>query len=199
MRLPRLALLFCSIVLISVIPLLAQTSDFPRVEVFGGYQFVNGDAGPLQETADVITDFYDLPRLDIGNRFNAHGWDGSVQVNATSWLSGIFDVSGAYGKKEIDLLPLLVAGGYDTTGIGSAVARADLDDYSFMGGPQITIRNNKSFQPFVRALFGVVHGKEADNIYVNDSLSTATLSMTTPVSRSQLEAALMLQLLRTTQ
>ncbi len=55
------------------IPLLAQESEVPKVEIFGGYQFSH-----------------------LEGSVNANGWNASVTGNANRWLGGTADFSGVY-------------------------------------------------------------------------------------------------------
>ncbi len=73
------SIVFASVV---VLPLLAQ--DNPRVEAFGGYQFLH--AGNID---------------GIGDGANANGWNASAAVNFSNHVGIAADFSGSYNTEVI--------------------------------------------------------------------------------------------------
>ncbi len=61
------------IFLLGLVSLAAAAQDFPKAEVFGGYQYTRFDGG-----------------------VNANGWNGAATANFKSWLGVTGDFSGAY-------------------------------------------------------------------------------------------------------
>ncbi len=103
--------------------------DLPRVEVFGGYSYLNADFNK-NDTG--------IPRQSF------NGWEASVSVNANRWLAAEGGVSGYY--KTIDVGSLF--------NIGPIGVDVSASDYAFAGGPRLNFRPG-----FVHALLGVNHIK----------------------------------------
>jgi opacity protein-like surface antigen len=107
-------------------PVLAQ--DYPKAEVFGGYQFLRA------ESADIVT----------GGSANFNGWDASATANLNKWFGVEGDFSGSYKTQSVND-PLV--GNIDFS----------LRDYAYMFGPVVKMRQNERFEPFAHALFGGNH------------------------------------------
>lgn len=71
----------------------------------------------------------------------SNGWNASVAGNFNKWLSAVADFNGQYTDTS-------------ETGISEKIK-----SYSYLFGPQLSIRKNKRVTPFVRALFGGAHIK----------------------------------------
>ncbi|MGD0790268.1 MAG: hypothetical protein ABR920_00740 [Terriglobales bacterium] len=124
------------LVLVSLLsfPLMAQ--DYPKAEVFGGYQYMH---------------FNDVGGCGYSNGFgcpsiNFNGWDASVTGYFSKYLGVTGDFSGNYGSfKET----FTVSGTSVTVNFPTHV-------YSFTGGPVVAYREGK-VNPFAHALFGGAH------------------------------------------
>jgi len=83
---------------------------------------------------------YSYLRLDedLNNDRDLNGWNASVTQNLIKWLGVTADFSGHYGSTSV----FVVTGG-------------DLSAYSFLFGPQFTLRKFGKFQPFGHVLLGV--------------------------------------------
>jgi hypothetical protein len=147
---------------------LAHCQNTPQWELFGGGQYTNADTGALQDEVNAVTQSYGLPPVDIGRHQNGYGWNFSLQENSKSWWGGVFDLSGSYETKNIDLTQQLVAGGIIPPG-STANLRAKPSAYTFAFGPQFTYRP-KRIQPFVRIMFGAAHARETAALFVNKAL-----------------------------
>lgn len=67
------------VAILGLVSFSAAAQDYPKVEIFGGYQFTH-----LKPSG------------------SANGWDASITANFTKWLGGTADFSGAY-KPEATL------------------------------------------------------------------------------------------------
>jgi hypothetical protein len=76
-----------------------------------------------------------------------------------NWFGGVVDVSGNYGTKR---LTVLSSGGVTVT------TRTRLRSYTFMGGPQLSLRRSSRFQPFGRALLGGAWYSDSTNVLANN-------------------------------
>lgn len=90
-------------------PVFAQ--DAPRVEVFGGYSYLNIDTNGLT------------------SRQSANGWEASVSGNFNRWFAVEGSVAGYYKTYTVDLDPL-----------GLGIVDVDVHDYSYLAGPRINFR-----------------------------------------------------------
>lgn len=119
--------------------------DNPQWELYGGYQYTRFNTGNAQSELNLATQALGLPTLQLGSHLNLSGWNTSLQENSNHWLGGVLDFSGNYTTRSLVLLQL--------PGITDAL-RDRIRFYTFMGGPQVTMRKSGRLQPFARALFG---------------------------------------------
>jgi len=157
------------LVLISLIFLVAVAAaqDNPQWELFGGFQYTRFNAGSAQNSLNLATQLLGVPPLALGSHVNLSGWNLSLQENTNSWVGGVIDFSGNYVTKNF--IVLQVPGTTDTL-------RDRIRFYTFMAGPQVTMRRSGRLQPFARALFGGAHLKVEDTGLVNGAPATPTLS-----------------------
>lgn len=85
---------------------------------------------------------YTQTNLTPGQSTSLNGWNGSVEMKVLPLLGLVADVSGHYGSQDTTVL-----------GIGG---QANLSEYNFLFGPQLSFKVGK-FRPFVHALFGGAH------------------------------------------
>lgn len=123
----------------------AVGQDNPQWELFGGYQYTRFNTGNAQNELNLAAQTLGIPALQLGSHLNLSGWNTSLQENSNHWLGGVLDFSGNYVTKN---LPLLQVPGL------TDVLRDRIRFYTFMGGPQVTLRKSGRLQPFARALFG---------------------------------------------
>lgn len=126
-RLTVRALVFCLTALAIVVPASAQTT--PKVELSGGYQFLNFSLNGENESMPV-------------------GWYFDVAGNLTRMLGVVFQVGGNY--KTFD--ESVAIGGI------TATASADLKVHEFLGGVRMNLRSNSAVVPFGQFLVGGVNG-----------------------------------------
>jgi opacity protein-like surface antigen len=89
----------------------SHAQDVPRVEIFGGYSYLNIDTNGLT------------------SRQSANGWEASVAGNFNTWLALEGDASGYYKTYPEDLSIL-----------GLGLVDVNVHDYGFVGGPRINFR-----------------------------------------------------------
>lgn len=145
----------------------AVAQDNPQWEVFGGFQYTRFSTGVIQSSLNSGTQLLGLPALSLGPHLNLNGWNASLQENRNSWFGGVIDFSGNYATKSFVLLQ--VPGTTDTL-------RNRIRFYTFMAGPQLTMRRSGRLQPFARALFGGARLKVEDTGLINGAPATPTLS-----------------------
>jgi len=138
----------------------AQEANTPAGEIYGGYQYTRIDTHAVQDFFNLehVLD-PTLPLVNFGAHQTQHGWNFGVQENMNNWFGGVVDVSGNYGTKR---LTVLSSGGVTVT------TRTRLRSYTFMGGPQLTLRRSSRFQPFGRALLGGAWYSDSTNVLANN-------------------------------
>jgi hypothetical protein len=90
----------------------SHAQDVPRVEVFGGYSYVNFDTNGLTTS-----------------RQSANGWEASAAGNFNKWFALEGDVSGYYKTYSVDL-----------SALDLGVVDFDAHDFGFVGGPRFNFR-----------------------------------------------------------
>jgi hypothetical protein len=138
---------------ISALPGVAAAQNTPMWELSTGYQYTRVSTGAAQNFADSITAPFNIPSVNVGRSLSINGGNIAIEENVNSWWGGVFDFSGTYATKHIDLSPPLVAAGLVPPGTSvQAIFRPTL--YTFTGGPQFHYRRHPHFQPFARILLG---------------------------------------------
>jgi opacity protein-like surface antigen len=131
-------LLLTAAALGAALPAVAQT---PRIEVSGGYQFLN-------ISADLESiDTGDLPVRDVDQSLPT-GWYIDLAGNLTRHFGVVFEAGGNYKSIEESVTFAGIA----------ASATADLSVHEFMGGVRYNSRANPTVIPFGQFLVGAVNG-----------------------------------------
>lgn len=156
-------LFLLSIVTVVCLPSLAQ--DQPRWEFFGGYTFGRLDTHDTQNAINLSSTLAGVPPLNFGNHMTANGWNLSLQQNPAHWFGLVFDISGMYNRKDLNLAPLLSTPPPAGT---TVILRLKPSLYTFTGGPQFTYRKSSRIQPFGRVLLGLAYMRANANELVND-------------------------------
>jgi opacity protein-like surface antigen len=89
----------------------ALGQEVPRVEVFGGYSYLNFDTN------------------DLTSRQSANGWESAVSGNFNKWFAAEGDFSRYYKTYSLDLTAL---------DLGSV--SVNVNDFSFLAGPRVNVR-----------------------------------------------------------
>jgi opacity protein-like surface antigen len=125
-RLHLQVLVLCLATMGAAVPAFAQS--VPKVELSGGYQFLNFSADGQSES---------MPK----------GWYFDVAGNLSPMLGLVFQVGGNY--KTFD--ESVSVGGI------TATASADLKVHEFLGGARLSARSNSAIVPFGQVLVGAVN------------------------------------------
>ncbi|HET7441867.1 MAG TPA: hypothetical protein VFJ47_11250 [Terriglobales bacterium] len=144
----------------------AVAQDNPQWEVFGGFQYTRFSTGVAQASLNSATQLLGVQPLSLGSHLSLKGWNASLQENRNMWLGGVVDFSGSYVTKSFVLLQ--VPGRTD-------ILRNRIRFYTFMAGPQVTMRRSGRLQPFARALLGGARLKVEDAELTNGA-PTSTLA-----------------------
>jgi opacity protein-like surface antigen len=107
----------------------SHAQDVPRVEIFGGYSYLNIDVSSLSNALN------QAGVSGVGDRLSLNGWETSANVNLNRWVGIEGDLSGHYKG--------------DCEGLSGLTCK----DLSFMGGPRFTYRKGK-ITVFAHGLFG---------------------------------------------
>lgn len=167
----KLSLAF-SILMLAASSISAQ-EDINKVEVFGGYSYMNLNRGI--DPDELVNNYSDFP----GNRVNAHGFNGAFTYNFRRYLGAKFDLTlHSHTEEYATTLVPTPTGTPDLGTTGPTVAALDIRHrvYQYMAG--IQVKDNKKegsmFRPFVHVLGGFA----AQNIQVDQ---------TSPVTQQLLE------------
>jgi len=129
--------------------------DFDHWSFYGAYQYSRVDSHAAQ---DALNREHALnpsfPALTFGQHLNFNGWDGGLQEDVVNWFGVVIDVSGSYGHNRIQVGTCTVTVSGTTAAYPACVARTNMSFYTFMGGPQFTLRRSDRVQPFARGLIG---------------------------------------------
>ena len=123
----------------------AQSSDYKRFELFGGYSHNRVDTGNDNSPSNAFFD----------EREGFNGFEASVTGNLSRYLGLKFDLSGHFKSKE-------------RTNVFSIVVDSQL--YNFLGG--IQVKNNsaeRTLKPFAHTLVGVAHARNRATVDCTNS------------------------------
>lgn len=130
--------------MLSIFTLLACSfsvgQDSSKVQVFGGYSFLNLDNGGI--AGGQLDTVFGAPGGTFGTSSSFNGWEAQLQFKAKKNIGIVADFSGNYGNL------FTAASGSGVSGLPST------QSYSFLFGPEISASRGK-ISPFVHALFGV--------------------------------------------
>lgn len=130
----------------------AQSDDYKKWDIFGGFSHNRIDTGVGEEDPDIR----DIINTHVG--FN--GFNASITRNVTRYVGFKFDVSGHYRSRSISIFG--VQNGLDFT---SRV-------HNFLGGVQLKDNSSeKTFKPFAHALVGAAHSR--NRIHVDNQVCIA--------------------------
>ncbi len=134
----------------------AAAQDFPRVEVFGGYDLLRFGGSDFSDMLNSLDDDFGVP-VSTSKLFKK-GFDASIAFNANDYFG--IEANFLYNRGE-----LAKATGSDEE--GTYDARFKAYDFAFMAGPRFAYRKNERVTPFAHALFGFNHIKNDPTLTVN--------------------------------
>jgi hypothetical protein len=136
--------IFIVIALFVSLPALAQ--EKPRVQIFGGYAYLNTpqefyESGPALPPISVVS---------ASGGASQNGWNASFAVNIFNNLDFVADTSSSFqhGSRNIKL-------DYGSGVLYHLQIGATSTTHTFLFGPQIRFPGGKNLNPFGRALFGI--------------------------------------------
>lgn len=137
-----------TILVLSTSSLTAQ-DEINRIEVFGGYAYMNLNRGV--DPDEFNDDFSDFP----GNRVHAHGFNGSLTYNFTRYLGAKFDMTlHSYGE---DFTSQFYVNPPPPTLPPPGTFKLSQNIYQYMGGIQVkdNLKEGSKLRPFGHALIGI--------------------------------------------
>jgi opacity protein-like surface antigen len=154
-------------------------------EVSGGYQYMRADLASLPAQMNLLTESTGIPNFNIPPKLNANGFNASLQENMNSWFGGVFDFSAAFPSLTMNVTPQVLAAGIVptvTNAAFTAIGKAQL--YTFLFGPQFTLRRSSHVEPFVRVMVGGAHGRVDTSLIENGAKLLDTVTGDTSVAFS---------------
>jgi hypothetical protein len=156
--------------LFGVAGLATAQEELPVWEVSGGYQYMHTDLASLPAQMNLLTESAGIPNLNLPSGQNANGFNASLQENLNSWFGGVFDFSAAFPNLSMNVTPQVLAAGVTVNPrvpnpTFTALAKEQL--YTFLFGPQFTLRRSPYIQPFVRVMAGGAHAGVDTSLALN--------------------------------
>jgi hypothetical protein len=116
----------------------AQSSDYNKVEFYGGYSHNRVDTG-IDDSEPELSDI-------VNEREGFNGFNASITGNVTRYVGLKVDVAGHFKKKNF--------------AFGSSSVDIDSSVFNFLGGVQLKDNANEgSFKPFAHALVGAARAR----------------------------------------
>jgi len=144
----RLAVATITLFAVSASLAFAQDST-PKVQVFGGYSFVQAGNGKL--SPQTLYNALHEPNNPFGVSSTFMGWSAEGQYNFNRWIGVAVYFGGRSGT------PITQSEFIKLSGLPSATG------YTLMVGPVLSYRTKSKFTPYVHALFGY------DRLHLNAS------------------------------
>jgi opacity protein-like surface antigen len=146
-------LLFAGILILAMSGL-ALAQDFPKYELFGGYSYMRSDLG---NTTSWMGSYYNSD--SVPGVSNGHGFEVSFTYNLNKWfgIKGDFsthfstlDLNAAYS--DVDSYP--DSDYYEYTHTSNREGSAEMRQYTYLFGPEFSLRKYEKFRPFAHFLVG---------------------------------------------
>jgi len=159
------------VIMMALLAGVASAQDFPRVEIFGGYDLLKlggSDINSLTSDIQGLEDYYLPPGLNIKTeKLFKKGFDASITFNANQY----FGIEANFLFNKGDLVK--ISGTYEDA---SFDAKFKTSDFAFMAGPRFTYRKNEKVTPFAHVLFGVNRVKMTPKFTVDGEDYSSELS-----------------------
>jgi opacity protein-like surface antigen len=124
--------------------LTASAQDHPKFQVFGGYSYFRAGG----ETVDLAPT--GTPGTGTQKAANLNGFNFSVAANPHSKIGFVADIGGYYGNTDFQISSPVISGS----------ATLDTSYYTFLFGPQISVRGKENKNTFfARPMVGLIRGK----------------------------------------
>jgi len=137
-----------SVVLISSV---AVAQDFPKVEIFGGYSWMQLGGDAINDSFDYWNEGNSEPGTTVStSEYLKSGFTASAAFN----LNEYFGIAGDFQYNSGDIVEFRVDS--DIKGDPLLIdGRANVSNFTFMAGPRFTLRKQETIQPFGHFLLGV--------------------------------------------
>ncbi len=137
-------ILYAVIVLVMVAGV-ATAQDFPRVEIFGGYDLLKLGGSDINDLTDAWKSDHPEDASFDSSKLLKKGFDASFTVNMNEYFG--IEANFLYNKDT------LIEGSGNAE--GEYHSKLDISDFAFMAGPHFAYRKSERVTPFAHALFGV--------------------------------------------
>lgn len=158
--------------------------QYPTWEIYGGYQFVRADFGPIQDAVRALNAPYGRPNVPVDHTLNLTGGVLSLQRNFTSRWGGIIEIGSMNGPIGVDTSAVMQSLGYiphGTTYTSTFLPKL----YTGVVGPQFTPWRNHRIQAYFRAMGGLAK----DNLVADSTTKNALAFLAPTYSTSEKGAA----------
>lgn len=149
-------------------------AEYPTWEIYGGYQFVRADFGPIQDAVRALNAPYGRPNVSADHRLNLTGGILSLQRNFSSRWAAVAEGGVMNGPLGVDTSAVMQSLGYIPHG-GSYTSTFLPKLYTVVGGPQFMPWPHHKIRPFFRAMGGF-----ANNSLVVDGTTKNALNFLAP-------------------
>jgi hypothetical protein len=147
-------LLFAGILILAMSGL-ALAQDFPKYELFGGYSYMRSDLG---NSTSWMGSYYNSD--SVPGASNGHGFEASFTYNLNKWFGIKGDFSTHFSTMNLDSKDSYdysypdnyYNSGYTETNVRKG--SAEMRQYTYLFGPEFSLRKYEKFRPFAHFLVG---------------------------------------------
>ena len=165
----KLLFLAVTIVACASMSFAQSTTDYNKVEFFGGFSHNRVDTG-IDDSGFQLTDI-------INEREGFNGFNASITGNVTRYFGLKFDVSGHFKNKDFP------------TGFGTSSVQLDSSVFNFLGGVQLKDNSKEArFKPFAHGLVGAARVR--NKVSFSPDLCVAIFPSPCPVDFTDSETGL---------
>jgi opacity protein-like surface antigen len=155
-------------ILVVLVAGVAAAGDFPKVEIFGGYDLLKLGGSDVNDLTDYIEEGLGEGLSDSSistSKLFKKGFDASITFNVNEYFG--IEANFLYNRGNLVKATATVDG-------DPAEFKEKGTDFAFMAGPRFTYRKNEKVTPFAHALFGVNHVKLEPSYTINgeDAIDT---------------------------
>lgn len=147
-------LLFAGILILAMSGL-ALAQDFPKYEVFGGYSYLRSDMG---NTTSWLGSYANSDASVSAT--NGHGFEASFTYNLNKWFGIKGDFSTHFSTMNLDSSDSYAYSypdnysNYDYSRTYEQMGSAEMRQYTYLFGPEFSLRKYEKFRPFAHFLVG---------------------------------------------
>lgn len=148
--------------------------QYPTWEIYGGYQFVRADFGPIQDAVRALNTPYGRLNVPVDHTLNMTGGILSLQRNFSGRWGAVVEGGVMNGPLGVDTSAVMQSLGYISHG-GTYTSSFLPKLYTVAGGPLFMPWRSHKIQPFFRAMGGM-----ANNTMVVDQTTRNALNFLAP-------------------